>query len=74
MIWDDYPRCKIWLAKQFVMKDLGEFVYVLGIQFLDIGRTSTWCWTDFNFPDNLLIQFHVKHGGINRINQSKQIK
>ena len=42
MFWDDYPRCKIWLAKQFVMKDLGESFYVLSIQILEIRITSTW--------------------------------
>ena len=51
---------KVWLAKQFDMKDLGEASYVLGIQLFRDRKNKTITLSQASYIDKVLERFSMK--------------
>ena len=51
---------KIWLAKQFDMKDLGEISYILGIKLLRDRKNKTLALSQAVYIDKILARFSME--------------
>ena len=52
---------KLWLSKNFSMKDLGEAKYILGIKIYRDRTKRLLCLSQFTYIDKMLKRFSMEH-------------